>query len=211
MRVYDITIPLDAATHIWDDGTPPRLETVLHLDRGDECTVTSIAMGSHSGTHVDAPAHFQPGGATVDLIAADVLVGPALMVEHAGEGHISAADLVAMGVDGRHQRVLVKTVRNRDFYESEAFRRDFVALDESAAGLLVEMGVRLVGVDYLSIEAYESADSPVHRALMRAGVVVLEGADLRDVPPGEYLLACAPLKMTGAEGAPARAFLIEGA
>lgn len=211
MRVYDISVLLDAATHIWDDGTPPELKTHLHLDRGDFATVTSFSMGSHSGTHVDAPAHFAPGGATVDEIPPDVLVGPAIVIEHSREGHVTADDLREAGVDGRHQRVLVKTVHNRDLFDGETFRRDFVALDASAAAYLISTGVKLVGIDYLSIEAYESQECRVHHALLTAGVVVLEGADLRDVPPGEYLLACAPLKLVGAEGAPTRAFLIEGA
>lgn len=209
MKVYDITVPLGPDTPIWDDEAPPVLDTVLHLERGDHATVTRLAMGSHSGTHVDAPAHFAPGGATVDKLPAATLVGPALVVEHPGSGHITAADLVSLGVDGAHPRVLFKTTNGR-LWEDAGFRRDFVALGASAAHRLIELGVLLVGIDYLSIEPYDAKECGVHRALLGAGIVVIEGLDLREVPAGEYVLACAPLKLVGAEGAPTRAFLIDG-
>lgn len=207
MDVYDITIPLRAPMPIWDDGPAPVLETTEHLDRGDHATVTRIAMGSHSGTHLDAPAHFSPGGATIDRLPADTLVGPALVVEHLGSEHITAADLDSMGVDGSHERVLFKTCSGHLLGDT-AFHRDFVALAPDAAARLIDLGVGLVGIDYLSIEAYDAPGNPVHVALLSAGIAVLEGADLRAVPPGEYLLVCAPLKMEGAEGAPTRAFLL---
>ena len=208
MRAYDITVPLGPATHLWDNDPAPVIETLAHLDRGDAHTLTRIAMSSHSGTHVDAPAHFAPGGATVDAIPAATLVGPALVVEHAGEAHITAADLDALGVDGRCERVLFKTANGR-LWEREGFQRDFIALDESAAARLIELGIVLAGIDYLSIEPYDSPDNSVHRALLGAEVTVIEGLDLCDVPPGEYLLVCAPLKLAGAEGAPARVFLLQ--
>ena len=137
-------------------------------------------------------------------------MGPAIVVEHLGTGHITAEDLADLGIDGRHERVLFKT-RNASLWSSETFRQDFLALTCAAAGRLIELGVKLVAIDYLSIEPYEAGeDCPVHRMLMEAGVVILEGADLRQVPAGEYLLVCAPIKLVGAEGAPTRAFLIEG-
>jgi arylformamidase len=208
MRIYDITVPLGPNTHIWDSGKAPSIRADLSISEGDFANVTSLAMGSHSGTHTDAPSHFVAEGATIDRLPAETLVGPALVVEHTGTQHITAADLAALGVDGSHQRVLFKT-SNGPLWESPAFRRDFIALAPSAAKRLIELGVRLVGIDYLSIEPYEAGETcPIHRALMTAGIVVLEGADLREVPPGEYLLVCAPIKLVGAEGAPTRAFLI---
>ncbi len=132
------------------------------------------------------------------------------MVEFTGSGDITAQDIDALGIRASHRRVLFKTPSGH-LWESEGFQRDFVALTCDAAERLVELGVQLVGIDYLSIEPYEAGeDCPVHRTLMEAGIVVLEGADLRDVPAGEYLLACAPIKLVGAEGAPTRAFLIAG-
>ncbi|MDZ4177830.1 MAG: cyclase family protein [Coriobacteriia bacterium] len=209
MRIYDVTVPLGPATPIWDDDPAPVIETLAHFDRGDAHTLTRIAMSSHSGTHVDAPAHFAPGGTTIDAIPAATLVGPALVVEHEGETHITAADLDALGVDGRYKRALFKTANGR-LWERDGFQRDFIALDESAADRLIEYGIVLAGIDYLSIEPYDAPGNNVHRALLGAGVTVVEGLDLREVLPGEYLLVCAPLKLAGAEGAPARVFLLEG-
>lgn len=208
VRVYDITVPLDSSTVIWDDGTPPRLETLLDLARGDFATVTQFAMGSHSGTHTDAPAHFVSGAATIDKLSPEVLVGPALVVHHTGAGHITAEDVDALGITAAHDRVLFKTANER-LRDLPGFQRDFIALAESGAARLLELGVKLVAMDYLGIEPYEAGDDcPTHKRLMSAGVVIVEGVDLREVPPGEYLLACAPLKLVGAEGAPTRAFLV---
>jgi arylformamidase len=210
MRVYDVSITLGPDAPIWEDETGPVLETIADMAAGDHATVTRFSMGSHNGTHVDAPAHFVPGAATIEQLSPESLVGPAVVVEHTGPGDITAADLEALGVNGDHPRVLFKTA-NRRLWEDTSFRRDFVALAPSGAQRLIELGVRLVGIDYLSIEAYDAADHAVHRSLLQAGVVILEGVDLREVPAGEYLLVCAPLKLAGAEGAPARVFLVDGA
>jgi len=210
MRIYDITVPLGPDTHIWDDGRAPEFREELSISAGDFANVTSLAMGSHSGTHTDAPSHFAADGATIDQLPPETLVGSSIVVEHLGKGHITAEDLESLGVDGRHERVLFKTSNGR-LWDSPSFCRDFVALAPSAADLLVEVGVRLVGIDYLSIEPYEAGEEcPIHRNLMAAGIAVLEGADLREVAPGEYLMVCAPMKLVGAEGAPTRAFLIDG-
>lgn len=206
MRIFDISVPLTAGLATWDDEAGPVLETVCDLAGGDRFTLTRFSMGSHAGTHVDAPAHFVPGGAAVESLPLEALVGPALVVEHRGAHHVTARDLVALGVDGAHARVLIKTANGR-LWEDGRFHTDFIALAADAARYAVERGLRLIGIDYLSIAPYAAPDE-VHQALLGAGVVALEGVDLRGVPPGEYLLACAPLKLVGAEGAPARVFLI---
>jgi arylformamidase len=208
VRVYDITVPLASDAPVWDSEPAPQLELRSSIDGGDHCTLTAFSMGSHTGTHVDAPAHYVRDGATVEQLALAAMVGPALVVEHNGSAHITAADLDALGVNGEHSRVLFKTANER-LWEEREFRRDYLALAPSAARRLVEIGVELVGIDYLSVEAYDSTDFAVHHALLAAGVVALEGVDLREVPPGEYLLVCAPLKLVGAEGAPARVYLID--
>lgn len=208
MRIYDITVPLGAATPIWDNGKPPVITFDHSLARGEFGDVTSLSLGSHSGTHTDAPSHFVSGGWTVDQIPVDRLVGPAVVIEHEGTSHITAEDLSRMqGLEGV-RRVLFKTQNGR-LWESGRFEPDFIALTESAADYLVSRGVELVGMDYLGIEPYEAGDEcPVHKQLMEAGVIILEGADLRQVPPGEYFLVCAPIKLVGCEGAPTRAFLL---
>jgi len=208
MRIYDVTIPLDAGTHVWDGEPGPELDKRIEIDAENPARLSEFSMGSHTGTHVDAPAHFEVDGTTVEELPAAALVGPAIVVEHTGPDDITAADLDAMGVDGRHQRVLIKT-ENGQLWDEPAFRQDFLAIAPSAAHRLVELGVLLVGLDYLSVEAYDSTSHEVHHTLLRAGVVALEGVDLRAVPPGEYLLVCAPLKLVGAEGAPARVFLLD--
>jgi len=208
MLVYDITVPLGPETPIWDDGTGPKLRAHRHFDRGDSLTVTSLAMGSHSGTHTDAPAHFARGGITIDEIPPATLVGPARVVEHGGADHITAEDLDALGVTSDVDRLLIKTPTGR-LWERPGFQRDFIGLAPSGGQRLIELGVKLVGIDYLSIESYDASESPVHVALCGAGVVIVEGLDLREVPVGDYLLACAPIKLVGAEGAPTRAFLVD--
>ena len=208
MRVYDISVPLGAATPTWDDKDGPRLDTLMRVGDGDTYTYSRVSTGSHAGTHTDAPAHFLADGATIEALPLDALVGPVRVVEHTGEGDITAADLDALEVTGSPSRVLFKT-RNAPLMRTAAFTPDFVALAPDAAAALVERGVTFVGIDYLSIETYASTTHEVHRTLLGAGVVVLEGADLADVPVGEYLLACAPLNVVGAEGAPTRAYLID--
>lgn len=208
MHVYDITVPLGPGTPIWDGGTAPRIDRIFSLDAGDFGNVTSLAMGSHSGTHTDAPSHFVAGAWAIDQLPLERLVGPVVVVEHKGADHIAGEDLAAMAGLVGAKRVLFKT-RNGQLWESGKFEPNFVALTAEAAAWLVQHGVEFVGIDYLGIEPYEAGDeAPVHRLLMEAGVVILEGADLREVPPGEYLLVCAPMKLVGCEGAPTRAFLL---
>jgi len=209
MRVYDVTFPLDESCPVWEGEPKPALEWRNRLENGHYCNLSSFAMGSHTGTHIDAPAHFVAGGGTIESIAVERLVGPALVVEFHGSGDITAADLGRMGVGGAPPRVLFKTANAR-LWDDPAFHRDFVALSLDAVERLIELGLQLVGIDYLSVEAFDSARYEVHHRLLDAGIVALEGVDLRQVPPGEYLLVCAPLKLTGAEGAPARVFLIAG-
>ncbi len=209
MRVFDVSVPLRADIPTYLDEPGPELEFRSSLSRGDPMTTTVLSLGSHTGTHVDAPSHFLEGAAAVEGLSTQALVGPARVVEFAGESHITAADLTAMGLPAGSERVLFKT-RNGRLWEDTAFRTDFIALAPDAARALVELGVGLVGIDYLSIERFGPQRYEVHEALLGAGVVVLEGLDLRAVPPGDYFLACAPLNVVGAEGAPARTFLIEG-
>jgi len=209
VKVYDISVPLRADMPTYSGEPGPRLEFTRQLSKGDTATVSVLSLGSHTGTHVDAPSHFLDGAPSVDSLPLDALVGPAFVAEHAGESHITAADLDAMGIPADCRRLLFKT-RNGRLWDDAEFRRDFIALAPDAGRALAERGMRLVGIDYLSIERYAPERHEVHETLLASGVVIVEGLDLRAVAPGEYLLVCAPLKVVGAEGAPARAFLIEG-
>ena len=175
------------------------------IEGGAPANVTRIDIGAHTGTHVDAPVHFLTAGAGAETIPLDRLLGPAVVVDATTVPEVlDAAALGALELPEHPERVLFKT-RNSQLWEQPAFTRDFVRLTGDAAELLVARGVRLVGIDYLSI-----GDRDAHRVLLRAGVVPLEGLDLRRVPPGPYTLVCLPLPVVGSDGAPARALLVRG-
>ena len=178
------------------------LERVLAIARGDPANVSRLDFGVHSGTHVDAPNHFLDGEPGVDSVPLDVLVGPAQVVDGASlPREVSASALQSLAIPDAAERLLLKT-RNSALWERDSFSEDFVSLDESGARWLVERGVRLIGIDYLSI-----GDEAAHKVLLRAGVVPLEGLDLRRVEPGSYRLICLPLRIEGSDGGPARVLL----
>lgn len=208
MPIYDITLPISDDLPVWPGDPRPCITRVADLARGDAFTLSALQMSAHTGTHVDAPAHFIEGGATVDALPLDVLVGPARVVHLPDADVITASVLDALNIPPVPSRLLFRT-RNSDLWAKgvTGFREDFVALSEDAARWLVARGVRLVGVDYLSV-APAADPATVHVILLRAGVVIVEGLNLSAVPAGEYDLVCLPLKVVGAEGAPARAILI---
>jgi len=209
MQIYDISLPISESLVVWPGDPPIRITQPYHLDRGDEATVTRLDMGAHTGTHVDAPAHFVPGGSGVDDLDLNVLVGPALVVDAREADALSADVLETLPIPPGAERVLFHT-RNSDLWArgEPEFHNEFVAITGDGARWLIERGVRLVGVDYLSVAPFD-ATIPTHRALLRAGVIAIEGLDLRGIRPGVYQLVCLPLKIVGADGAPARAILIE--
>jgi arylformamidase len=188
------------------DGDPPvAIERVKDIGRGDLANLSRMELGSHTGTHVDAPLHFIDGAAGADLLPLGALIGPAAVVDASGApGDIDAAALAALEVPAT-ERLLLRT-RNEELRERDAFSSDFVGVAEDAARELVAMGVRLLGIDYLSIAPFGDP-APTHRALLEAGVVVVESLDLRAAPPGRYDLICLPLRIEGGDGAPARVLL----
>src|SRR3990170_390764 len=188
----------------------PRLDFHSLIARGDSANISDLSLGSHTGTHVDAPDHFLDGASTVEAMPLDTLVGPAHVMEYTGARHIAAADLEAARLPPGTRRLLLKTPNGR-FWEDDTFHSDFIGLAGDAAPWLVERGFLLVGIDYLSIEQFRSPTHAVHKALLGAGIVIVEGLDLRRVSPGPHFLVCAPLKVVGAEGAPARVFLLDQA
>jgi arylformamidase len=178
---------------------------VAQLAWGDAANVSRMVLGSHTGTHLDAPRHFFAAGTPVDALDLHVLIGTAQVVALPCAAQITVDDLQHLDLTGV-ERLLFKT-RNSALWDSPGFRTDYVALTAPAARLLTAHGVRLVGIDYLSVDAYEHQDFPVHRTLLGAGVVILEGLDLRDVPPGTYELCALPLLLQDGDGAPARVIL----
>ncbi len=177
------------------------------ISRGDIANISELSLGSHTGTHVDAPHHFADGQMTVDRLPLDVLMGPARVVEVVGVSSVSRDHLEQAGIEGV-TRLLLKTDNSR-LWSLPDFTEGYVSLDGEAARYLVETGVRLVGIDYLSVERFRSKSYPVHNALLGVGVIVLEGINLEVVDPGNYDLVCLPLKIRDGDGAPARAILIE--
>lgn len=207
MKIYDISVALGKELPSWPEDSPLTISLSQSIDRGDECNVSSITLSSHSGTHVDAPFHFEPDGATVDMLPLETLVGPAWVVEITDKPAIEREDLEVAGLKGK-ERILFKT-SNSNLWNSAQFSREYVHLSLEAARYLVQAGIKLVGIDYLSIEKFESDDHPVHHQLLRNGIVVIEGLNLSQVPAGRYQLVCLPLKIRAGDGAPARAILIE--
>ena len=202
MELIDISVPLQPGMVVWEGDPPFRIEQAASMPAGEEFNVTRLDLSTHTGTHLDAPLHFVDGGATVDSIPLETLYGPCHVVDAASVGgQLDAAALGGLDLPPG-ERLLFKT-RNGALWERETFSWDFTALTADGAEALVERGVRLVGIDYLSI-----GDFDAHRVLLGAGVVPLEGLDLRAVEPGPYTLVCLPLKLVGVEGSPARALLV---
>ena len=210
MKIYDISLTVTPHLPVWPGDPAIVLERVSKMEEGEHNNVSRIAAGVHIGTHVDAPYHFIADGKTIEQLSLDVLIGPAQVVEIAGEGPlITAEDLKAAGIADGMERVLLKTRNSRYWQQSDLpFQKDFMALSPDGAAYLLDRGVRLIGIDYFSIAPF--GDSvPTHRALLGAEVVVLEGANLSAVPAGRYQLYCLPLKLGGSDGAPARAVLVQ--
>jgi arylformamidase len=207
--IYDISLPITQGLPIWPGDPPVHIRQVSHLDRGDPMTLTRLEMGAHTGTHVDAPAHFVVGGRTVDALDLRMLIGLALVVHVPDADALSAKLLDGLAISPGTQRLLFRT-RNSDYWAQgrTEFWKDFVAVTEDGARWLVDRGVRLVGIDYLSVSPYRDPIPP-HLVLLQSGVIVLEGLNLSSVAPGSYHMICLPLLLQGAEGAPARAILMD--
>jgi arylformamidase len=207
--IYDISLPISESLIVWPGDPPVKITRPFHLAQGDTATVSHLSMSAHSGTHVDAPAHFIPGGSGVEALDLNVLVGPALVIEALETDALSADVLEELSIPARTQRVLFRTRDSDRWARGEReFSKDFVAITEDGARWLVARGVRLVGVDYLSVGSFSGGDL-THRTLLNAGVIPVEGLNLSGIEPGVYQLVCLPLRIMGADGAPARAILID--
>ncbi len=182
---------------------------LAQISKGSPFNLSLLSLGTHTGTHVDPPVHFIPGAAAVDALPLEAMVGPAYVVEIMDADFISAEGLEAADIPEDVERLLLKT-KNSALWNQKEFVKDFVYITESGARWLVERGIKFVGIDYLSVEKYDSQHPLAHTTLLGAGTVVAEGLDLRDVPPGRYFLVFLPIKVKDGDGAPARAILIEG-
>jgi arylformamidase len=206
-RIYDVSRPLYDGGLVYPGDPEIRVRSHSSIARGDPANVSSLSLGSHSGTHVDAPSHFIPGGNAMDAIPLERLVGPAVVLDLPEvKTAIGAADLMRHDLDG-HRRVLLRT-RNSALTATSEFTPEYCALAADGAEYLLRREVELVGIDYLSIEPYGSEDFAVHHLLLERGVVIVEGLNLSAVRAGAYQFICLPLRLEGLDGAPARAVLI---
>ncbi|MBI4484253.1 MAG: cyclase family protein [Acidobacteria bacterium] len=204
MPLYDVTVALSPELPVYPGDPEIRVNPWRQLSKGDHANVSQLFLGSHTGTHVDAPSHFIQGARSLDELPPDHFVGPAQVVELYGITSIEPQHLEGLRLSA--PRVLFKT-RNSGFWKSRTFREDFVYLEPETAVWLVDHGIRVVGIDYLSVEKFRSPEPMTHRILLEKEVGIIEGLDLSAVPAGPYELLCLPLKIRGGDGAPARVLL----
>jgi arylformamidase len=205
MKLIDVTVRLDARLPTYPGNTPFRIEPIKRMAHGDSSNVSTVHMSVHAGTHVDTPKHFFEDRGGAETLPLDMLCGRTRVIEIATRKGVTAADF--SGVDlSEDVRLLIKTHNSR-LWGSPEFHEDFIGLTETAARFIVEHGIKVVGVDYLSIEEYKAPGAPAHRTLLGSGTIVIEGLNLRDVEPGTYEMFCLPLAIVGADGAPARVVL----
>jgi len=206
-KLFDISVPVKNGGVVYPGNPEIHIELQQDMSRGGSSNVSLVAIGSHTGTHVDAPLHMIPGGAGVDGIPLDALIGRALVIAFDDDVMaVTEAYLRSQPIAG-HERVLLKT-RNSRYIRERDFHRDYTYLAPDGAEYLVSLGVRLVGIDYLSIEQFHSGHHRTHKTLLSRGVVIVEGLDLSQPPAGEYDLYCLPVLLEGIDGAPARAVLV---
>ncbi len=204
MKLIDVTVPLDAALPVYPGNAPFTLEPVKRIAQGGSSNVSTLHMSAHSGTHVDAPRHFFDTGGGVETLPLELLMGRARVIEAMAARAIGPDEL--KGIEAEDVRVLIKT-RNSRLWGSPEFHEDYVGLTAEGATYLVNHGVKVLGVDYLSVEEFRRPGAPAHHILLGGGTIVIEGLNLRDVEPGSYELFCLPLRVVGADGAPARVVL----
>lgn len=210
MKIFDVSVPIGNLTPVYAGDPAVEITSALSIANGDPCNVSFLKFGAHTATHVDAPNHFIEGAAKVDELPLDVLIGAARVVEiDKNADSITAEHIENADLDGV-TRVLFKT-RNSDLWNDlgQGFKKDFVFIAPDACELLIKKGVKLVGIDYLSVEEFEPPDHSTHKLLLGNNIIAIEGLDLRSVAAGDYELICLPLKIAGGtgDGAPARTVL----
>ncbi len=205
MTIHDISVPIRSDMPIYAGDPDVELERASSIAEGGHANVSKLSMGVHTGTHVDAPVHFLEGAPGMESVSLDALCGPAVVVDgtRLDGDTIGQSDLESLDLPEGAERIILKT-RNSELWNQDAFTRDFLRLDGSGARYLISRGIRTLGIDYLSVGDHEA-----HRELLGAGVVPVEGLDLRKIEPGAYTLICLPLDLVGSDGAPARTILID--
>ncbi|MEW5767417.1 MAG: cyclase family protein [bacterium] len=205
MPLFDVSMPIKRRMPTYPGDPKVEIKSVCRIKDGDRLNLSGLCMGTHTGTHVDPPYHFEEAGLKADQLPLELLIGPAKVFELKVLEKITASDLKELKMEG-FSRVLFKT-RNSELLKERGFRRNFVYLTGDAAQYLADQGIKLVGFDYLSIEEYKNKASPAHHILLSRGIPVIEGLILEGIEAGEYELICLPLKLEDGDGAPARVVL----
>ena len=210
MKIYDVTVAVSEGVPIYEGDPRVEIESVRSIAGGDNANVSHLCLGAHTGTHVDAPNHFIDGTRRVEDLEIEKLVGPCRVI--AVDSSVTSIEPADVGNLNGVERVLFKTCNSAFWNEPEkGFRTDFTYISGDTARMLADAGVKLVGIDYLSVEKFGSNDFVTHITLLESEIVIVEGLDLREVAPGDYEIFCLPLKYVGGtgDGAPARTILIE--
>jgi arylformamidase len=211
-RAIDVSLPIGPDLLVWPGNPGVAITPTSRISRGDSSNVSEVRLGSHTGTHVDPPSHFLDGGTTAQDLPLDVMMGAATVADLRGvAGPIGPGELAGLSLPEDVTRLLLRTDNSALWATGpQAFPAEYVSLSPDGARWLVDHGIRLIGIDFLSIEVRGAPGHPTHRTLLEEGVVILEGLDLSGVEPGAYTLVCFPLKIVGGDGAPTRAVLLEG-
>ncbi len=209
-EIFDVTVPFSSDLPVWPGDPAVSVEPARRIAAGGNCNVSEIRCSSHVGTHVDPPWHFDDQGARLNEVPIERWIGPCLVVAMPDDvRRIEPAQLERAAIPHGTERLLFRTSNARLWRPGKlAFDESYVALTPAAARWVVEHGIRLVGIDYLSIEVFDDVDHATHRILLSHGVLIVEGLDLTDVAPGPYQLICLPLKLAAGDGAPARVLLV---
>jgi arylformamidase len=202
----DVSVTVRHGMPHWPDNPPIVMERTMDIGRGDDCNLSHLAMGVHSGTHIDGPMHFIHQAAGVDEMPLTATMGAARVIEITHPRQVTADELRGHALQAG-ERVLFRTSNSARCWPADRFVEDFVYISEQAAVHLAETRVRTVGIDYLSVGGYRSDGAKIHRILLAAGIWIIEGLDLSAVRAGPYYLICLPVKLHGSDGAPARAVL----
>ena len=209
-KIHDITLTFSPEVPVWPGQKAPKLFRLRSMSEGGANNISQLETFVHFGTHVDAPLHFVEGARPMDQVPLETLIGPCVVVYFPDSDAITREDIEAADIPKETERLIIRTRNSRLFDDhSQGFDKNFVALTPDAANWVVERGIRLVGIDYFSIERYKEPGAATHLALLGAEVAVVEGLDLRVIEPGNYELVCMPLKLKDCDGAPARVALIE--
>ncbi|MDO9121418.1 MAG: cyclase family protein [Anaerolineaceae bacterium] len=210
MKIFDVSLTIREGMAVWPGENPVILNRRTKIEEGAHANVSFLSLGAHTGTHVDAPFHFIANGSKVEEMPLEVLIGPVQVVEVPDAVIVINAEVLAgLKIADEPKRILFKTSNSHYWdLDTDEFQTGFVGIDLSASEELVKRGMILVGIDYLSASPYKIS-KPTHDELLGAQMIIIEGLDLRKVQAGFYTLYCLPLKLHGADGAPARVILIQ--